>query len=400
MSHPSTIFSPRPASASLITLFLLISCVGASDDVMTEGQDAFSGLDELATVKMEEGKLPGLAACVIANGEVVWTGTYGWANIEGERLVDTDTPFMLASVSKLVTVTALMQLEEDARISLDEPINPRLPFDVDNPHVEGEEILVGQLLTHSSGIRDNYDVWGELGQAGALYTYNDSSVALRTFLEGFLTEGGAWYDPAENYNTWAPAENWEYSNVGVALAAYLVEVVTGGAFDDYSDAEIFAPLGMRNTGWHLSDHDSDRVAMPYWWNEDRYEAYGHYGYPDYPDGQLRASLSDMSRFARMMLNGGELDGVRLLDESTVDLILTPTIPDLRSNQALMWYTSTWGEHEMIGHGGYDYGVATLLLIEPDEKFGVILLSNTDRYEIAEVAFNEYAQALVDVAAAL
>ena len=116
-------------------------------------------LDVYIETEMTAGRIPGLGIAIIANNEVAYVQGYGWANIEDQLPVTPDTPFMLASISKVFTATAVMQVVEDGVFSLDDSINDLLPFEVDNPRVEGEDIQVRHLVTHSSGIRDRYTVW-------------------------------------------------------------------------------------------------------------------------------------------------------------------------------------------------------------------------------------------------
>jgi len=119
----------------LCAALLIASC--GDDGSNSAGVDwstvDWSSADALIEQTMNETHCQGLAAAVVADGQTVWTGGYGWADPEGEVPVTADTPFVVASVSKTVTATALMQLVERGLVSLDDPINDLLPFEVDNP---------------------------------------------------------------------------------------------------------------------------------------------------------------------------------------------------------------------------------------------------------------------------
>jgi CubicO group peptidase (beta-lactamase class C family) len=313
---------------------------------------------------------------VIAGGEVLLARGYGVLSIESEALVTADTPFMVASISKVVTATALMQLVEGGDLNINEPINNLLPFGVDNPRTEDEIILLRQLLTHTSGIRDRNNLWGELGDADALYVPGDSPIALGDFMEGYLVADGEWYREA-NFYPLMPDVGLRYSNIAFALAGHIVETVSGTPLDDHCDASIFSTLNMANTGWHLADFDVDTVAVPHsGYGGDR-TPYGHYGYPDYPDGQLRSSAADLARFLLAFDQGGALDGGRILEESTVDQMWTPQVPEVDDTQGLGWYW--WNENGVdgVGHEGADYGVATQMFLDVDSGVGVIVLANVD-----------------------
>jgi len=343
----------------------------AGDDDVADDDTAgvWSEVDAYIEGEMEDAHIPGLAAAVTRPGEVVWTGAYGWAHVADEVPVTADTPFMLASVSKTVTGTAVMQLREDGVLDLDTAIDDLLPFAVDNPRTDGEVITVRHLVSHTSAIADNW--------ANMPYADGDSPIALGEFLEGYLVAGGQWYDANANFYGYMPGEVYNYGNVATALAGYLPESTTGVPLDDQCDADLFAPLGMDDTGWHLADFDAADVAMPYAWAAGHYEPYGHYGYPDYPDGQLRASVRDLAAFLAAVSGGGELDGVRILEEATVDEMLSPQVPDVDTSQFVFWYQTSIGDRTVVGHNGGDAGVATEMYFSPDSGIGVIVLMNVD-----------------------
>lgn len=361
----------------LVILMGSFACTGEPDDddvadddaADDDTQDAWTGVDEFIAEQAEEARIIGLAAAVTRPGEVLWLGSYGMANVQEEREVTVDTPFMLASASKTVTATAVMQLWEDGELSFDDLVDPILPFPLDNPRVEGEAIAVRHLVTHTSGIRDNWDLMP--------YDDGDSPYGLGEFLEGYLVEGGTWYDATANFTTAMPGAQWEYGNVATALAGYLVEATTGTPFDDHCDAGIFAPLQMENTGWHLADFDVDELAMPYQVSGNQQFPYGHYGYPDYPDGQLRTSVFDLARFLAAVTADGELDGSRILAADTTEQMFVALEPAADPVQYVFWYGDTIAGRSVIGHNGGDNGVATEMFFDPSTGIGVIVLMNVD-----------------------
>ena len=277
----------------------------------------------------------------------------------------------------------------------DQPISDLVPFDIDNPHTQGEVITARHLMTHTSGIRDRWAVWGALGEADALYTQGDSEISLAEVMEGYLSATGEWYDES-NYVDALPGEAYRYCNMATALAGHLVELSTTTPLDDHSDAQIFAPLGMTHTGWHLADHDVAQVAIPYQRVGETFLAYGHYGYPDYPDGQLRSSAEDMARYLLAMDLGGALDGVRVLSEAGIDEMFSPQIPEVEDTQGLFWYGSKGYGRELIGHDGGDYGVATMMLLDPVDGTGIVVLANADWTQRASTAIDNIGRILFDV----
>jgi CubicO group peptidase (beta-lactamase class C family) len=277
---------------------------------------------------------------------------------------------MLASISKTVIATAVMQGVERALFGLDDDVNDILPFPVRTPEHPRRVITVRQLLTHTSSIRDRWPVWDDL------YVKGDSTIPLGMFLEGYLVPGGEDYRRANFYDT-KPSSRYRYSNVGAALAAFLVEAASGSGFDAWCETNIFQPLGMDRTGWHLADVPVADVAMPYRWSADRnrYLAYGQYGYPDYPDGALRTTAPQIARHLGMMMNGGVWNGTRVLQRDTVSEMLRSQIPDTTYGQGLLWYRTRSRGRALIGHNGGDSGVATVAFYDPNDDVGVVVLAN-------------------------
>ena len=341
------------------------------------GDDAWSHVGSFIQDLMEGAHIAGLAVAVTRPGKVVWMGAYGMANVEDNLPVTVHTPFMLASVSKTVTGAAVMHSWEEGLLSLDGEINSLLQFTVDNPQVDGEVIRVRHLVTHTSGIRDN---WSNIP-----YFDGDSPHTLGAYLEGYLVEGGTWYHADNNYADNIPGTASEYGNIATALAGYVVEVVAETPFDDYCDTHIFDVLEMENTGWHLVDFDASSVAKPYDYVDGEYVSGGHYGYADYPDGQLRSSVSDMARFLAAISNQGLVGEDRVLSPETVAEMLSPQVPSVDSTQRVFWYSSNLAGRSVIGHNGSDKGVATQMGFSQETGIGVILLMNVSWEGAGDVA---------------
>ncbi|MCB9780706.1 MAG: beta-lactamase family protein [Alphaproteobacteria bacterium] len=353
---------------------LVLGCTRAPPRSINGDPDAdwapLPGVDDEIVDLMERHGVAGLAACLVEGAAVTWCGGYGEGNPDSGLLATPSTPFMLASVSKAVTTVAVVQAAERGELSLDADIDGILPFEVVHPDSPGAAIHARHLLTHTSGIVDNWDV------LEAQYVDGDSDVALGAFLESYLVPGGAGYDSWENFHPDGVGGAYEYSNVGSALSGYLVEAATGTPFDDVCDARIFAPLGM-NAGWHLADFDPDLVASPTIYGGGAWEVLPHYGFPDYPNGQLRADARSMGRFLAAVAGGGSLDGQALLTQASVDELMRRQVPDLDEDQALGWYWWALDGDEVIGHNGGDDGVSTEILLRRRDARGVVVLMNAE-----------------------
>jgi CubicO group peptidase (beta-lactamase class C family) len=334
-------------------------------------------IDSLLKSVMIAYRIPGMAACAIKGGSITWEGYYGLANVQNQDSVRQNTTFAVASISKTVTATALMQLWEHGRFQLDDSINAYLPFVVRNPKHPSAAITFRHLLSHVSSIVASTNV-----------SRGDPTIALETYLRDRLTPGGAYYYSGGWYGQYTPGTGFTYSNMGIALCGYLVEVITGIPFEQYCRDSIFVPLGMTNTAWFLRDLDTSLIAHPYVWNQGNqtYQDIGLYGMYEYPAGQLRTTARDLGRFLLAHLNYGRLNAVRILDSSTVRLMRTVHYPFIDPTQGLVWYWVSPTARLVWGHfGGLD-GVRTGMWLDEEARSGVIVFTNTRSAEL-DASFN-------------
>lgn len=350
-------------------LLWLLACGGPRATVNDEGAlgPDLPDLDAVIEARMRDDRVPGLAACLVRDGAAVWCRGYGMADLEAERPATPQTPFLMASVSKAVVGVAAMAAVEDDHLRLDDPIRAYLPFDVVHPDEPGAAITTRQLTAHVAGIADN---WGALDP---LYTEGDSPLPLGEFLDGYLTPGGAWYHADRNFVDAGVGETYRYSNVGAALAAYVVEEAVGQPFDAWCTDRVFAPLGLEDTAWFLADLASE-PAMPYATTPDGFRATGQYGFPDYPDGQLRSSAADMSKLVAMVAQGGTLDGEVVLAPASVNELLRVQFEAIDRDQGLFWYRWPLHGETVWGHNGGEWGASTEILLWPDGLGAVVLMN--------------------------
>jgi len=345
-------------------------------------------LEDFILVEMLQNRIPGLSASILKEGDVIWKGTFGHANfaLHPPHPVQESTLFMQASVSKTVTAVAIMQLWEQGLFELNDPVNLYLPqFQVWSPNYPSEEITIRMLLTHTSGIDDNWDLM-------PIYQ-GDSPIPLGEYLESYLTPWGSLYDPDLNFCAWKPGTDYEYTNIGISLVGHLVETISRMEFDQYCRKHIYRPLKMMETSFFLAQLDPAHIAMPYAWNGSEYVPYGHYGRSHFPAGQLRTSVPQMGRFLLTFMNKrnremppfGSLQtavresnphSFRLLKSATVELMLTPQVPYINGSIGLIWNRVTAPDGARLwGHIGGFYGVRTSMRYGPENDIGVILMTN-------------------------
>lgn len=362
-------------------------CPGLPDEIPSDWAVIPPGVDTDAwdqwmAARMRDGCFPAVSVSVVDEDREIMRATWGFIDVETREAATTSTPFMAASVSKAVTGLAVVAARDDGLLKLDDEVSALVGFEVANRRTSGDPpIRLRHLVTHSSGIRDNWDILAET------YTDGDSPVALGDFLRSYLTPGGSNFSRQDNFHLWPAGREWMYSNVGAALAGYAVEAQAGERFDDYCERRLFTPLGLQRTGWHLDDfEDPAAIARPHQATWDGWEIREHYGYPTYPDGQLRTTASELGTLLRLTMADGELDGQRLLAPGVRES-LTARAPveglndwflrDYFDQQFLFWFSTQLDERGIIGHNGGDFGVSTEMFFDPQAGIGVVVLTNGD-----------------------
>jgi CubicO group peptidase (beta-lactamase class C family) len=376
-----------------------------SSTITSFGITTQGDLEDLILEKMAEKHIPGLSAVLLKDFKVAWSGHFGYADIDLGKPVTEDTLFHIASISKTVTATALMQLWEQGLFELDDPINDYLPFTVAHPDYPNTDITFFMILTHTASFS---------GGLGPGITWGgDCPIPLGYFLEEHFTPGGIYYSLA-NFNSWEPGTQWAYTDVSIALAGYLVEVISGIELEPYCQEHIFTPLKMDNTSFFLANLDPSDIAVPYKWQGGTYQAYQHYGLVCYPSSQVRTSAHHLACFLSAFMknaqvnkppyNGGNPGSnfsgnlmnhynsspsffkynndppfmPQLLESDTIEMILTPYFSyGTYKHQGLVWryYNYDWLTHPIWGHSGSYKGTSTEMWYAPEKEVGVVVLTN-------------------------
>ncbi len=329
-------------------------------------------IDAFIESEMTQRNIPGLAACVVKNQEIVWSNAYGTANFDTNTPVQTNTLFTVASISKLFVATALMQAYEAGLIDLDTDINNYLDFDVVHPDFPNTALTARMLLRHRAGIRDPegdmYDYW----------TTGDYPGELGDFLENIITPTGNNYQANYFSPNHAPSSSTFYSNIGFSLLALMVEQVNEQPFHAYCKENIFDPLCMDNTTFWWADVDQNNAAMPYDFINGQHVALDYYSIALYPSALIKTNVTELANFLLAYTGRGIVDGVQILESSSVDL-LTPY--DFNTENLGWWNGTSWTftfhfpDDEVWFHGGYMPGIRARLNYYPDNGTGIIILTN-------------------------
>jgi CubicO group peptidase (beta-lactamase class C family) len=332
---------------------------------------------------MTKKHVPGLAACVVRGTDVVWSGGYGFANLNRQIPFTPDqTIFQIASISKTVTATAIMQLTEMGLLALDDDINTYLGFQVRNAKFPDIPITFRHLLTHTSSIRDDESIY-------ALYAAGDPTMTLRDAVSRYFPFDGKLAN-RKLFRKKPPGAEVRYSNLGFALLGYLVEVVGQMPLEDFLQQNIFAPLRMSETSFYIAKLDPLRQACPYTYAKSPkgklcpgdgdgnllpegarpksgFNEHALYSYPTLADGMVRTSVHQLANFMIAMMNDGRLEDAQILKKETIDAQLPAKGPGLGWFRAKKYW----------GHDGSDPGCATEMWFNIQKKVGVIVFANTE-----------------------
>jgi CubicO group peptidase (beta-lactamase class C family) len=370
-------FKTMISTIAAVAICLFSGQLAVAKQAQPSTTGAHDALDSFIAQRMDEAGIIGLGAAIIVDKKVAWMKGYGFADRERAVPYTPDMVMNIGSISKTFTGVALMRAVEDGKLSLDEDINSYLPFKVVNPHYPDEKITLRRLAIHTSGITDRWSVYKDT------YHYSgDAPEPLGEFLKSYFVPGGTHYSK-DNFLSVKPGTHREYSNVAAGLAGYIVEVSVGEKLNAYAKKRIFSPLRMNDTAWLLSEIKPAKHAKLYVAQNGLTIPIPLYEGTTYPDGGVRTSVSDLSKFFIALLNDGVYEETRILDKRSVDEMLrfqytNSNKPDNVSleekNSGLFW--STKFNVTRIGHGGSDPGLKTEMLSNLSKDVGVILFTNT------------------------
>lgn len=428
----------RPSQFLLISLILGASLVLASSgngNGLKSGTPAEAGLskerlDRIGAVMQQHvvaNRIAGGVGLIARRGKIGYFESWGMMDKEGKQPMRKDAIFRIYSMTKAVTGVAVMMLYEEGKFSINDPVSKYLPefaavkvaVDKKDPEtgkriynvVSAErEMTIRDLLRHTSGL--NYagprDEKGELMYPKLGVTRGDITIeeAVKRMAKAPLVH--------------QPGTVWDYS-LSIDVLGRLVEVVSGKPLDTFFKERIIKPLGMVDTGFHVPQEKWDRLTTLYTLNEDKTTIKRHPGPPQESykkpatlllgGAGLVSTTMDYARFVQMLLNGGELDGVRLLSRKTVELMSTDHLGDMPVVSPTLplgyGFGLTFAVNRGVGHTGiigsmgeYNWGGAagTSFWIDPKEQmigvFMIQILPSTDltyRKEFKQLAY----QAIVD-----
>jgi CubicO group peptidase (beta-lactamase class C family) len=376
----------------------------ASPESSGMSKERLARIDSMCRQAVSEGNIPGVVALVARNGKIVFHKAFGMADNETGRPLQRDAIFRIASQTKAITSTAVMMLWEQGKFRLDDPISKYIP-EFKNPQVlntfrygdtsyttkpASGEITIRHLLTHTSGL--GYGIID--GDERFKMIYQKAGIT-DLFTTENISIGESVKKLAKLPLHHNPGEKFTYSE-GLDVLGYFVEVVSGQPFDQFLRKHLFEPLGMNDTWFYLPQEKAARLVSVQKPEGGKWTAYPATFYdPQYPvkgakrffsgGAGLSSTAKDYATFLQMYLNGGELNGVRILSRTTVQTIMGNQTGSLFGGDG-RYYGLAFGVLTQKGQdaggegsaGTFDWGgyFNTQYFADPKEKVIGILMKQT------------------------
>jgi CubicO group peptidase (beta-lactamase class C family) len=317
-----------------------------------------------------DGKIPSATVALVSGDKVIWTGAYGESNLWAHTPATTDTVYLIGSTFKAMSTVALLQLMEQGKFKLDDPVGKYLDF-----KIQGEDpknpITFRHLFTHTSGLG---------GDFGAIPLWsNDAPVTLDEYVRKVLK--------VEH----PPMTKVEYSNPAYTLIGYLVEKLSGVKYDKYIQENVFKPIEMNDTAFDPTPSMDERLSVPYIVNEQtgKQQPATRIRAAVYPAGITYGTIHDQANWLIFNLNGGVFKGKRVIGEDTLNQMFTRQYDQFKGGIEGIWgnetagFGLTWWAQERDGdryfaHSGSLSGYTAFLLGNRDRKYGFAILTNGHR----------------------
>jgi CubicO group peptidase (beta-lactamase class C family) len=312
---------------------------------------------------------PGLAAGIVHSDELVWSSGFGVADLETGRVPDDGTIARVASITKTFTATAVLQLRDEGKLGLDDPLSTHIPefAKVRETGGRAQDVTLRRLLTHYSGLSAETSLlsWGAEEFPG-----RDAVIAALPQTEVVI--------PADS--------QWKYSNLAFGLLGEVVERLSGVPYAEYMRANVLDPLHFDSTAFERDDLPADQLYTGYDAVIPSDPSRQQFRIADYRHlnavtsaGQLQSSVADLARWISFQFreDGGERAGSQVVSGRTLSEMHRPqyAAADWSSGQCLPWMVERAGDRVYHGHGGGIHGFGSQITYNIPSRTGVILLAN-------------------------
>ncbi len=318
---------------------------------------------------MSQTNVVGVSVAVVKNNKIIYSHSFGQKNIEANTPLTDDCIFRIASISKSFSATSIMQLVEAKKLSLEDDASDLIGFPLRNPKFPDKVITLKMLLSHRSSINDSQGYF-------SLDSINPATNP----------------DYAKCYNNYAPGTGYMYCNLNYNMTGAIIEKYSGERFDQYVKHHVLDPLDIYG-GYCVDSLDKNRFATIYEFNKETAKftnspnAYAPRSkeIADYemgkttpifsPTGGMKISATDLAKYMMMHMNLGKANGKRIISKRSARLMQTPLSSDENYGLAILKTDKLIEGKTLTGHTGSAYGLYSTMFFEPNEKFGIVVISN-------------------------
>jgi CubicO group peptidase (beta-lactamase class C family) len=315
------------------------------------------GIDAAMQSMIAKNEIAGAVTIVVNKTQTLHLASTGYADLAAKNPITPDSLFWIASMTKPITGTAVMILQDEGKLNVADPVAKYIPefANLKTPSGKPANLTITQILTHTSG----------LGEAGGPAAKNAHTLADLV---------PVWLAAPMQYE---PGEKWKYTQSGINLAGRIVEVVSGMSFDAFLQKRVFDPLGMKSTTFYPTDAQRAKLATAYAKNKDTGALepvapradFGSRDKPPQGNGGLYSTPTDYARFCQMLLNRGTFEGKRILSEAAFKVLTSVHTGDLP--------TGFFQQADRGGYGAnYGWGIGTCILRTPHPGLAAMLSPGT------------------------
>lgn len=347
---------------TLLGTFLLFVALGVHAQRVSRAET------EIAAI-MDQYQAVGAAVAVVKDEKIIYSHSFGMKRIETGEPLENDDLFRIASISKSFVATGILQLVDAGKLSLDDDVSDLIGFRIRNPNFPDSVITLRMILSHRSSISDR----------NGYFT-----------LDAFNPEKNP--DWGKAYYDYAPGAGYRYCNLNFNLAGAILEKYSGERFDRYIADHIIKPLGLYG-GYNVDELDSARFVTLYEYDGDgrrfvpadeayrsRAEALKTYK-PGYstpvfsPTGGMKISVRDLARYMVIHMNYGRANGKRIFSAESSHAMQAVLTPESGYGMALRTIDNLIPGKSMTGHEGVAYGLYSAMYFQPQERFGMVVITN-------------------------
>ncbi len=319
--------------------------------ILSTAVSAFAGEPKLPGVgaamkeMIAKSEIAGAVTVVVTKNKIFDLESIGYADVVAKKMMTPETVFWIASMTKPITGTAILMLQDEGKLNVADPVSKYIPefASLKTPSGKAANLTITQILTHTSG----------LGEASGPTAQKAKTLADLVPI---------WLATPMQYE---PGEKWRYTQSGINAAARIVEIVSGMTFDAFLQKRLFDPLGLKHTTFYLTPDLRAQLVTAYAKNKEsgQLEAvpprsdFGSHDHPPQGNGGLYSTGPDYARFCQMLLNGGTFKGHRYLSAAALKFLTNPQTGDLPTG---FFQNATFGNYG----ANYGWGIGTSILRTP------------------------------------